>query len=62
MLNGNSGGWRTVTLSFYLGVYMIQWASSEYHEASRNLSEAVSYLLQTSDDYLNLASFLEYIS
>ncbi len=43
-----------VTLSFYLAVYsMIQWASSEYREASRNLSEAVSYLLQTSDDYLN---------
>ena len=45
-----------VTLSFYLAVYsMIQWASSEYREASRKLSETVSYLLETSDDYLNLS-------
>jgi tetratricopeptide (TPR) repeat protein len=45
-----------VTLSFYFAVYsMIQWASSEYRDASRNLSEAVSYLLETSDDYLNLS-------
>ena len=45
-----------VTLSFYLAVYsMIQWASSEYRDASRKLSDAVSYLLETSDDYLNLS-------
>ena len=56
MLNEIREGGEPVTLSFYLAVYsMIQWASSEYREASRNLSEAVSYLLQTSDDYLNLS-------
>ena len=45
-----------VTLSYYLAVYsMIQWASSEYRDASRNLSDAVSYLLETSEDYLNLS-------
>jgi len=54
MLNEIREVGEPVTLSFYLAVYsMIQWASSEYREASRNLSEAVSYLLQTSDDYLN---------
>jgi len=44
------------TLSYHLAEYScIQWASSEYRDASRNLSEAVSYLLETSDDYLNLS-------
>ena len=56
MLNEIREVGEPVTLSFYLAVYsMIQWASSEYREASRNLSEAVSYLLQTSDDSLNLS-------
>ena len=45
-----------VTLSFFLAVSgMHQWASSEYRDASRNLSAAVSNLLETSDDYLNLS-------
>jgi tetratricopeptide (TPR) repeat protein len=45
-----------VTLAFSLAVCgMHQWASSEYREARRNLTEAVTYLLETSDDYLNLS-------
>ena len=45
-----------VTSAFYSAIYALyQWASSEYREASRKLSGAVSYLLDTSDDYLNLS-------
>jgi len=45
-----------ITVAFFVAVYgMHQWASSEYREASRNLTDAVSYLLETSDDYLNLS-------
>ena len=45
-----------ITVLFYLAVYALaQWASSDYREAAHNLSEAVSNLLDTSDDYLNLS-------
>jgi len=45
-----------VTLSFYLAVHgMSQWASSQYRDAYRTISEAVSNLLEISDDYLNLS-------
>ena len=45
-----------VTSAFYSATYAIhQWASSEYREAGRRLSDAVSYLFERSDDYLNLS-------
>src|SRR5208337_4327923 len=46
-----------VTLSYHLAQYsLIQWASSEYRDASRNLSEAVSTLIKPmGDNYLNLS-------
>ena len=46
-----------VTLSYHLAQYsLIQWASSEYRDAHRNLSGTVSKMLETVEgNYLNLS-------
>ena len=55
MLDQIQGIGDPVTAAFYSATYAIhQWVSSEYREACRRLSGTLSYLLETSDDYLNL--------